>query len=243
VWELILPVLGFPIGIVAAMTGVGDGVFIVPLLTLVYAFVPASAVGTSLAAITFTAVAAAISYSRQRRIYYKAGLLLAIATAPGAVIGAFLTSVLPAATLGLIFGFFLIIVVSESQWQGSKRQRLLRAESPNLKRLLREGCLRTRRGLRLGWVRFLRWGGFRIVRHWWRSNLGAHYDSSFGYVHAHRGGNIHVNYDSNLNIRCRSTLFPRQYQFRVCTATRCRHCSGRSIWSLRFKKTLRKQSM
>lgn len=127
-WELILPVLGFLIGIVAAMTGVGGGIIMVPLLTLAYAFVPANAVGTSLAAITFTAVAATISYSRQRRIYYKAGLLLAIATVPGAVIGAFLTSVLPAATLGLIFGLFLIVVAIRISIVGFKKTKTLENE-------------------------------------------------------------------------------------------------------------------
>jgi uncharacterized membrane protein YfcA len=104
-WEIILPILGFFIGTVAAMTGVGGGIFIVPLLTVAYSFAPANAVGTSLTTITFTAIAATVSYSRQKRIYYKAGLILATATGPGAVLGAYLTSVIPSATLGLIFGY------------------------------------------------------------------------------------------------------------------------------------------
>jgi hypothetical protein len=79
---------------------------------LAYSFSPANAVGTSLTTITFTAVAATISYSRQKRIYYKTGLLLAVATAPGAVLGAYLTSVVPAMLLGLIFGIFLILVAA-----------------------------------------------------------------------------------------------------------------------------------
>lgn len=123
-WELILPLLGFLIGIVAAMTGVGGGIFIVPLLTLAYSFAPANAVGTSLTTITFTAIAATVSYSRQKRIYYRGGLILAASTAPGAVIGAYLTSVIPATALGLIFGLFMIFVaariVSESYLKNRK---------------------------------------------------------------------------------------------------------------------------
>jgi len=109
-WELLLPLAGFLIGAVAAMAGVGGGVFIVPLLTPAFSFSPAHAVGTSLTVIVFTAVAATVGYSRQKRIYYKTGLLLAVLTVPGAVLGAYLTVILPASLLGLIFGVFLVLV-------------------------------------------------------------------------------------------------------------------------------------
>ena len=92
------------------MTGIGGGIFIVPLLTLVYSLSPAHAVGTSLAAIFFTAVAATVSYSRQKRVNYKTGFLLALATAPGAIIGAYLTTVISARILGISFGVFLILM-------------------------------------------------------------------------------------------------------------------------------------
>jgi uncharacterized membrane protein YfcA len=118
-WELLLPVAGFLIGIVAAMAGVGGGVFIVPLLALAFSFSPAHAVGTSLTVIVFTAVAATVSYSRQKRVYYKIGLLLAVLTVPGAVLGAYLTSVLPASLLGLIFGVFLVLVAVQMVAEGS----------------------------------------------------------------------------------------------------------------------------
>jgi len=110
-WDLwLLPLFGFLIAIVASLTGIGGGIFIVPVLTLLYEFVPANAVGTSLTAIFFTAVAATLNYARQRRIYWRTGLILAVTTVPGAYLGAWLTTILQARDLGLIFGFFLIIV-------------------------------------------------------------------------------------------------------------------------------------
>lgn len=109
-WEILLPIFGLLVGILATMTGVGGGTIIVPLLSLLYAFTPASAVGTSLASIVFTATAATVTYWRQKRIYVRTGLILALATSPGAVIGAYLTTVFSPAILGVIFGFFLIIV-------------------------------------------------------------------------------------------------------------------------------------
>ncbi len=108
--EVLLPLFGFLIGTVASMTGIGGGVFIVPLLALLYDFLPAQAVGTSLTTIIFTSLASTINYSRQRRIYYKTGLILATTTVPGAFIGAYLTSIIEERLLGLIFGAFLLLV-------------------------------------------------------------------------------------------------------------------------------------
>lgn len=104
---LILPAAGLFIGAVAAMTGVGGGIFIVPLLTGLFGFVPQHAVGTSLMTIMFTAAAAAYSYSKQKRIFFRTGLLLAVTTVPGAFAGAYLTTVVSASLLGLVFGVFL----------------------------------------------------------------------------------------------------------------------------------------
>lgn len=108
--HLILPVAGFFIGIVASMTGVGGGIFIVPLLTGLFGFIPQHAVGTSLMTIIFTAAAAAYSYAKQKRIFYRTGLLLTITTVPGAYLGAYLTTVISPSLLGLIFGAFLFVI-------------------------------------------------------------------------------------------------------------------------------------
>ena len=108
--EYLLPLFGFLIGTIASMVGIGGGVFIVPLLALLYGFDPSQAVGTSLTSIIFTSIASTLNYSRQKRIYYKTGILLAITTVPGAYLGAYLTSLLSSRELGLIFGLFLIFV-------------------------------------------------------------------------------------------------------------------------------------
>ncbi len=124
--EFLLPVLGFLIGTVASMVGVGGGVFIVPLLALFYGFSPSHAVGTSLATIVFTSLAATLNYSRQNRIYYKTGLLLALTTVPGSLVGAYLTSIIEERLLGLIFAIFLFFVAFRMIFKlnFSRRQRL-----------------------------------------------------------------------------------------------------------------------
>lgn len=107
---ILLPLLAFPVGVLAAMVGVGGGIFIVPLLTLIYDFKTPEAIGTSLAMIIFTSIFSTISYSRQKRIDYKVGLVLSIATIPGAIVGALTANVINPAQLGLIFGIFLVFV-------------------------------------------------------------------------------------------------------------------------------------
>lgn len=92
------------------MVGVGGGVFIVPLLTLVYDVTSQQAVGTSLATIVFTSLASTVAYSRQRRIDYRVGLILMITTVPGSSLGAYLTTIVSSQLLGAIFGFFIAAV-------------------------------------------------------------------------------------------------------------------------------------
>ena len=113
-YEWLLPIFGFLIGIAAALSGIGGGIFIVPLLNLIYGFVITSATGTSLATIIIISLASTVNYVMQHRVYFKIGLVLALATAPGAYFGAELTTISLVKTwLGTIFGVFLVIVAAQ----------------------------------------------------------------------------------------------------------------------------------
>jgi len=114
---VLLSLLAFFVGVVASLVGVGGGVFVVPLLSLVFGFSVQEAVGTSLTMIVFTSLASTLSYSRQKRIDYKIGLILAFTSIPGAFLGAYLTSFISTRLLGLIFGFFLIFVAFQMIFQ------------------------------------------------------------------------------------------------------------------------------
>ena len=113
----LLSPIAFLVGIIAAMTGVGGGVFVVPLLSLAYGFSSHQAIGTSLATIVFTSLSSAIGYWRQKRVDYKVGLILTLTTIPGAFVGAYLTSFIEEKLLGLIFGVFLIFVALRMAFQ------------------------------------------------------------------------------------------------------------------------------
>lgn len=108
-----LILFGFLIGILASMTGVGGGIFVVPILVFFYGETIKTtqmATATSLFAIIFTAIASTVNYSRQKRIYYKTGLVLAVTSAPGAFLGAWIANKIDSGLLGVIFGVFLVVV-------------------------------------------------------------------------------------------------------------------------------------
>ena len=107
---VLLASVGFLVGIIASMVGVGGGVFIVPFLSIVFEFTSQEAVGSSLAVVVFTSVASTFAYSKQKRIDYKVGLVSAVTTVPGAVLGAYLTTLVSSRLLGLVFAFFLVFV-------------------------------------------------------------------------------------------------------------------------------------
>ena len=112
---ILLPIITFLVGIIAAMLGIGGGVVIVPalqLLPLSLDFTPAMAAGTSLTMIVFKALSSTAGYARQKRIDYKLGLLLATVTIPGAFVGASLTTIIAKEILVLIFALFLLYVAS-----------------------------------------------------------------------------------------------------------------------------------
>ncbi|MCD6372360.1 MAG: sulfite exporter TauE/SafE family protein [Thermococcus sp.] len=101
--------VGVFIGILAAMFGLGGGFLVVPTLNFLGVEIH-HAVGTSSAAVVFTSLSSAIAYARQKRIHYKAGLLLASTAVVGAYIGAWMTSFISASQLKVIFGLALIVV-------------------------------------------------------------------------------------------------------------------------------------
>jgi hypothetical protein len=107
---LFLILFGFLIGILASMAGIGGGVFIVPILTFFYDFKVNAATGTSLTAIIFTAIASTFNYARQKRIFYRTGLVLTVTTVPGALLGSYVAKMAQEQVLGLVFGVFLLLV-------------------------------------------------------------------------------------------------------------------------------------
>jgi len=131
----LLPVFGFFIGIAAALTGVGGGIFVVPVLSLLYGYSGSNtifATATSLATIILTSFASTVNYTIQKRVYFKLGIVLAAATAPGAYAGASLANLpLIKQWLGPIFGVFLIIVALQMVYRAVRTRTVERCGEKN----------------------------------------------------------------------------------------------------------------
>jgi len=134
---ILAPLVAFLVGIIASMVGIGGGVFIVPFLTLVSGFSPQQSVGTSLTMILFTSLSSTVRYARQKRVDFVLGVILAVATIPGAFLGAYITTLVTAKLLGLAFGFFLILVALRMTFQSNAHEsRLLEGRGSWHRRLV-----------------------------------------------------------------------------------------------------------
>ena len=109
-----LAATGFLAGIFGTIVGIGGGIVFVPVFLLIFHFTPQQATGTSLFAIFFNVLSGSISYLRQKRVDIKAGWKFALATIPGAFLGAWLANFLTSNILQIIFGLLLIIVAALS---------------------------------------------------------------------------------------------------------------------------------
>ncbi|WP_297063475.1 sulfite exporter TauE/SafE family protein [Thermococcus sp.] len=101
--------VGVTVGIVSALFGLGGGFVLVPVLNIVGVGIH-RAVGTSSAAVVFTALSSTIAYSRRGLIHYKTGVLLSIPAIVGAYLGAVMTTYVTPGELKVIFGVTLLFV-------------------------------------------------------------------------------------------------------------------------------------
>jgi uncharacterized membrane protein YfcA len=110
VWEFTLLVgLGaVAAGVLGALTGLGGGVVLVPLLTLGFGVDIRYAAGASLLAVIATSSGAAAAYVREGYSNVRVGMLLEIATTFGALAGALLAAVVAPAALAVVFGVVLV---------------------------------------------------------------------------------------------------------------------------------------
>jgi len=97
-------------GMIGAIVGIGGGFLIVPILIFIFGLSAQVSAGTSLIALVFTALSGTVGYTWQRRIDYKLGLSLAVASAPGAVLGSIASTYLTSRFVITLFGCFMILV-------------------------------------------------------------------------------------------------------------------------------------
>lgn len=124
------------VGTLASMIGIGGGVINTPLLLLVFwqIFNEQTAPSTSLVGAFFVAIAASITYWRQkpRPTLLKPGLMLAVLTVPGSLFGVWLRTLIEAPyVLRLIFGILLMPVALKMLFSKKRGNDDLETEMAN----------------------------------------------------------------------------------------------------------------
>ncbi|HSB70279.1 MAG TPA: sulfite exporter TauE/SafE family protein [Candidatus Methylomirabilis sp.] len=99
-------------GALGALLGLGGGIIIVPVLSLIAGLNIHYAIGASIVSVIATSSGAAATYVQDKITNLRLAMFLEIATTTGAVTGALVAGVLPGPVLSMIFG----LVLAHAAW-------------------------------------------------------------------------------------------------------------------------------
>jgi uncharacterized protein len=95
-------------GLLGALTGLGGGVVIVPVLALLFKVDIRYAIGASIVSVIATSSGSAVAYVREGLSNVRIGMFLEVATTLGALLGAYLTSKISSHWIAIVFGVVLL---------------------------------------------------------------------------------------------------------------------------------------
>ncbi|MHB8303115.1 MAG: sulfite exporter TauE/SafE family protein [Acidobacteriaceae bacterium] len=98
-------------GLLGALTGLGGGVVLVPMLALLFKVDLHYAIGASLISVIATSSGSAAAYVREGFSNIRIGMFLEIATTIGAIVGAMLATHTPTRAIAIVFGLVLLYSV------------------------------------------------------------------------------------------------------------------------------------
>src|SRR5246127_2632656 len=122
-FSLLLCASSLVAGLVGALTGLGGGVVLVPLLTLLFKVDIRYAVGASLVSVIATSSGAAAAYVKEGFSNIRIGMFLEIATTLGALLGAHLATRVSTHAIAIVFGVMLLFSAYFSRKPRSQAER------------------------------------------------------------------------------------------------------------------------
>lgn len=105
---LFLVILGFVAGLLGALTGIGGGVLLTPILALHFGIPIRQAIGTSLVAVITTSAASSSVHLQRHTTDIRLGMTLELATSLGAAVMAYLVGYFNRSALEGLFAAFLL---------------------------------------------------------------------------------------------------------------------------------------
>jgi uncharacterized protein len=94
-------------GVLGSLLGLGGGIIIIPVLTLLFHIDIRYAIGASIVSVIATSSGAAAAYVRERMTNLRVAMVLELATSAGALTGAYLAGLLAVRWLYVIFGIVM----------------------------------------------------------------------------------------------------------------------------------------
>ncbi|MDD5127674.1 MAG: sulfite exporter TauE/SafE family protein [Dehalococcoidales bacterium] len=128
--------MGLFIGAFGTLIGVAGGFLLVPILLFLYPGETAATItSTTLVVAFFNALSGSLAYMRLRRIDFRSGWMFSLTAVPGAIIGAYIVTIISRNTFQYVFGAVLLVVAAYllarpqkkimsggiSQWQAVRR--------------------------------------------------------------------------------------------------------------------------
>ena len=125
----------FMAGFLGALTGLGGGVVVVPMLTLLFHVDIKYAIGASLVSVIATSSGAAAAYVREGYSNIRIGMFLETATTVGAIVGAAIALHVSGSAIAIVFG---VVLLYSAYLSGRHREKHgLQLESSKLAEKLR----------------------------------------------------------------------------------------------------------
>src|SRR6476661_4126 len=113
-FTILVALLSFCAGFLGALTGLGGGVVLVPVLALMFGVDIRYAIGASLVSVIATSSGSAAAYVREGYTNIRIGMLLEIGTTLGALAGASLATHTSTQTIAIVFGLVLLYSAYQS---------------------------------------------------------------------------------------------------------------------------------
>jgi uncharacterized membrane protein YfcA len=145
-FTLLLGLIAFLAGLLGALTGLGGGVVIVPVLSLLFGVDIRYAIGASLVSVIATSSGSASAYVKEGYTNIRIGMLLEIATTIGALFGAFLATHITTQTIAVVFGITLVYSGYESLFDTAHHSGASTVADPLATRLKLHGSYPTPQG-------------------------------------------------------------------------------------------------
>src|SRR3954468_10207193 len=106
-FDLLVFVLSVIAGVFGSLLGLGGGIIVIPVLTLLFKIDIRYAIGASIVSVIATSSGAAAAYVREHLTNLRVAMVLEVATTSGALTGAYLAGVVGGRALYVIFGLVL----------------------------------------------------------------------------------------------------------------------------------------